>query len=86
MNNVIGTASFNIAVYSVDSFTYTDRETKEQRTLNRAITDQGIVYVNDEIAALLSSADLLHPVQLSARVNFKDGKPVYYFEKVNKSK
>lgn len=79
-NNIIGKASFDIAVYSIDSFEYTDKESKEKKMINRAITDQGIVFVNDEVAKKLRSADLLHPIQLKARVNFRDGRPVYYFE------
>lgn len=79
-NNTIGTASLDIAVYSIDSFEYTDKESKEKKNINRAITDQGIVFVNDDVAAKLRSADLLHPVKLKARVNFREGRPVYYFE------
>ena len=79
-SNFIGTACLEIAVYSIDSFEYTDKETKEKKNINRAITDQGIVFVNDEVATKLRSADLLHPIKLKARVNFKDGRPVYYFE------
>lgn len=82
MSNFIGQANFTIAVYALDVIEYTDKETKEVKKLNRAITDQGLVYVNDEVAGLLRKADLLHPVQLKARVSFKDGRPVYYLEKL----
>lgn len=79
-SNYIGTASFTIAIYSLDVVEYTDRETKEIKKLNRAITDQGIVYVPDDVASKLRSADLLHPVSLTARIGFKDGRPQYYFK------
>lgn len=78
-NNFIGVANFKIAIYNLETVEYTDKETGNKRMLNRCITDQGIVFVSDDVAKKLSGATLLHPVQLSARVSFKEGRPQYYF-------